>query len=96
MDHQIKIQKCINILKQEIYNNDNQLLQFIELSDYLSDFLYGLNIDIVDIQCILQIIDILNNSNSKCINQKLSSKNLSVIIPSLNPRIRNIILNSRN
>lgn len=96
MDNQIKIQNCIDFLKQEIYNNDYKLLQYIELSDYLSDFLYSLNIDSVDVQCILQIIDILNNSNSKYINQKLESKNLSIIIPSLNPRIRDIILNSRS
>lgn len=87
------IKKCIAILKKEIYNNDEKLMKNIELVEYLSEFLTKLGVDVLDIQAISNIIDILLTSESIKVQNTIYLKNLTTIIPSLNRKVRNIILN---
>lgn len=90
------IKKCVSILKKEIYNNDEKLMKNIELVEYLSEFLEKLGVDLLDIQAISNIIDILLSSESIKVQNTLYLKNLTTIIPSLNRKVRNIILKKLN
>lgn len=78
--------------KKEVYLNNKDLLNSVELIDNLIEFLYQKGVDKSDINAINCIIDILIRTKSSNIQSILSDKNLSTIIPSLSTNVRNTIL----
>ena len=82
----------MNILKKEIYNNDEKLMQSIELVDLLVNLLKNIDLDVLDIQAIVNIIDILVNTKSEDVVNRINNKNLTILVPALNEKIRKQII----